>query len=249
MNKILSCFRRMVLPVAAVVVSGLLFTACLKNNDNNNSNIPAAGLMAFNLVPDQQSVVVQLSGNTLTAQPLNYLAFTGVYQNIYTGNRSVNAYSYPEASRLTNTNQTFDQNKYYSLFVVGIDSNYKNVVSVDNFDSLTASSGKAYVRYINAITDSVNAANVTITAGGSSVVNDHAVYTKVSEFKAVNPGDINIAVKSSNGVDVNRTIPVEAKKAYTVLLTGIPGETSESKKVQIRFVTNGTLTDNTPNNQ
>lgn len=246
MNKILSCFRRLVFPVVAIAVSGVLFSACLKNNDGDYTEIPAAGLMAFNLAPDQQSLVIQLSGNTLTQSPLAYQSFTGVYKNIYTGNRSVAAFDYPDPTPLTNTSQNFEQGKYYSLFVLGTGNKYKNVISTDNFDSLSASSGKAYVRYINAIADSVNAAAVTITSNGSAVVTDNAAYATVSEFKEVNPGEVTIAVKSSNGVDVNRTISLEQKKAYTVLLSGIPKETNESSKVQIRFVTNGTLTDETP---
>lgn len=243
MNKILSCLRRMVFPVVAIVVSGLLFTSCLKDNDGDNTNIPAAGLMAFNLAPDQSSLVIQLSGNTLTNAPLAYQSFTGVYQNVYTGNRPVSAFDYPNPTPLVTSSHNFELNKYYSLFVVGVDSNYRNVITTDNFDSLSASSGKAFVRYINAITDSVNAAHVTITSNGTAVADHNATYTSVSEFAAVNPGEINIAVKSSNGVDVNRTISVEAKKVYTILLSGIPGETNENSKVQIRFVQNGTLTD------
>lgn len=243
MNKILSCFRKSLLPVVAVVVAGVLFSACLKDNDGDNSQIPAAGLMAFNLAPDQQSLVIRLSGNSLTNSPLAYQSFTGVYQNIYTGNRSVGAFDYLASNPLVTTNHSFEQGKYYSLFVVGLDNKYKNVISTDNFDSLSASSGKAFVRYINAVTDSVNTANVTITSGGASVVNDNAAYATVSEFKEVAPGEITIAVKSNNGVDVNRTISVEAKKVYTILLSGVPGETDEKSKVQIKFVTNGTLTD------
>lgn len=241
MNKILSWFRKGVFPLVMVVVSGLFLASCLKNNNGDYQNIPAAGLMAFNLAPDQQSLLIQLSGNTLTANPLAYQSFTGVYQNIYSGNRSVTSFDYPKPSPLTNSNYSFEQNKYYSLFVVGIDSNYRNVISVDNFDSLSATSGKAYVRYINAITDSVNTANVTITSGGNSIVNDNAVYASVSKFREVAPGDINISVKSTNGVDVSRTISVEQKKVYTILLSGIPKDINERTKVQIRFITNGTL--------
>lgn len=241
MNKILSWFPKGVFPIVMVVVSGLLLTSCLKNNNNDQQEIPASGLMSFNLAPDQQSLLIQLSGNTLTPNPLAYQSFTGVYQNIYIGNRSIAAFDYPNPSPLVTSNYTFGQGKYYSLFVVGVDKKYRNVVSVDNFDSLSAASGKAFVRYINAITDSVNTANVKIVSGGNTVVNDNAQYATVSDFKEVAPGNIDISVKNSNGVDVSRTISVEQKKVYTILLSGIPNETDESKKVQIKFITNGTL--------
>jgi Domain of unknown function (DUF4397) len=245
MNKAFSYLRRSLVAVVTVVAAGVLFTACLKNKDDGNTDIPAAGLMAFNLAPDQQSVIISLSGSLLTQTPLAYTNYTGTYQSIYTGSRNVEAFDYPNNSPLASVSNNFELNKYYSVFVVGADSNYRNVVSVDNFDSLSATSGNAYVRYINAITDSVNIPNVSITAGGNSVVNENGAYAAVSEFKAVAPGDISIAVKNNNGVDVNRTISVEQKKVYTILLSGVPGATDDVKKVQIKFISNGSLTDST----
>jgi hypothetical protein len=243
MNKALFYLRRSLLPVIAVVSSGILFTACLKDKDNNGPGIPAAGLMAFNLAPDQSSLLIRLSGNNLTQAPLAYTNYTGVYQNIYVGNRPVEAYNYPNSTPITSSNYSFENNKYYSLFVIGANSAYKNIISVDKFDSLSASNGKAYVRYINAITDSVNTPLVTIAAGGNNVVNENAGYGAVSEFKAITPGEVAITVKNNNGVNATRNITLEQKKAYTILLAGMPGATDDNKKVQIRFITNGTLSD------
>ncbi len=247
MNKVLFYLRRSMIPVIAVVSSGVLFAACLKDSDYNNPDIPAAGLLSFNLAPDQSGMVIRLSGNSLTREPLSYTGFTGNYQNIYVGNRNIEAFNYNSNNRLTSSSYNFETDKYYSLFVTGNNGAYRNIVAVDNFDSLSASSGKAYVRYINAITDSVNASTVTIAAGGSNVVNDNAAYGAVGEFKAVTPGSITIAVKNNNGVDANRSITIEQKKAYTVLLIGVPGATDEDKKVQIKFINNGTLADSTAN--
>lgn len=245
MSKVLLYLRKGIVPVLAMVSAGVLFTSCLKNK--NEDNIPAAALMAFNLAPDQQSVVVALSGSSVTYSPLAYTNYTGTYQRIYPGTRAVESYDYPENSPLASVSQNFEQDKYYSVFVVGNANKYRNVVALDNFDSLSASSGNAYVRYINAITDSVNTPTVTIAAGGNNVVNENAAYAGVSEFKAITPGQISIVARNSSGVDANRTITLEAKKAYTILLTGVPGATEEDKKVQIKFILNGTITDEPAN--
>lgn len=243
MSRIIMYLRRSLVPVLGLVATSVLFTACLKDKDDDYHNIPAAGLMAVNLAPDQESVVITLSGNILTQQPLGFANYTGVYHNVYTGNREVAFYDYPSNEPLASINHEFKDSTYYSLFVIGYDDNYRNVIVTDQFDSLSATSGKAYVRYINAIADSVNAASVTVAKGGSNVVNDNAEFGKVSDFTAVDPGEISIAVKQGSAVDVNRTITVEEKKVYTIFLQGVPGETGESKKVQIRYITNGTLTD------
>ena len=241
MKKVLSNFNRSLFLGFAIIGLALLFTGCMKKGDD--VDIPSAGLMTFNLAPDQQSVVVALSGSTVSRTPMGYTSFSGLYQNIFIGTRNVESFDYPDENPLASTEFNFENDKYYSAFVVGVNGSYRNVVALDNFDSLSSTSGNAYIRYINAITDTVNNPSVTISAGGSNVVNDNAAYASVSEFTAVAPGEVSIAVKSGTAIDANRTITVEAKKVYTVLLVGMPGETDEFKKVQIRFIQNGTLTD------
>jgi len=242
MNLFLIRFRRGLIPVLGMIAVAVLFTACLKNKDED-TNIPVAGLMAFNLAPDQQSVVFGLSGNSLTPAPLAFSSYSGGYQNIYAGNRTVNAFDYPDNVPLASVEQSFEQNKYYSVFLLGSSDKYKNVISVDNLDSLSATTGNAYVRYVNAIGDSTINPAVTINAGATSIVNDNAEFGDVSEFKAVSPGEISIAAKNATGVDASRTITVESRKVYTILLVGTPGATDDLKKVQIRYILNGAVTE------
>ena len=241
MKKVSLRLRRNVIAGCVIAAAAVLLVSCMKNK-GDNTEIPAAGLMAMNLAPDQQSVVVSLSGNLLTRVPLAYSNYTGGYQNIYIGNRPVESFDYPASTPLATTNYNFEKDKYYSVFVVGANGRYRNVVSVDNFDSLSATSGNAYVRYINAVTDSVNTPLVTITAGSNSVVNENANYAGVSEFKAVTPGQITITAKNGTAIDASRTIDVVQGKVYTVLISGVPGA-SDDTKVQIRFIQNGTLTE------
>lgn len=245
MNKVLFYLRRSMVPIMAVVAVSILFTACLKDKDNNYPDIPAAGLLSFNLAPDQPGLVIRLSGNSLTQTPLAYTSYT--YNNVYAGNRNIESFNYNNYSQLTSSNYSFAPNKYYSLFVIGNNGAYRNIVAVDDFDSLSAAEGKAYVRYVNAITDSVNTPVVTIAAGGSQVVNENAAYGGVGTFTAVTPGNISIAVKNGQGVDASRNITVEQRKAYTILLVGTPGATNDNQKLQIRYVDHGTLTDSTGN--
>lgn len=223
--------------VAAIVVSvGVLFSACKKDkNDVPQSQVSA--LMAFNLVTDQPAVSVGLSGN-LFGTPLNYGSFTGTYLNIYSGTRQVSAYS--SNTLLDSLSYTFQPGKYYSVFITGVANNYKNVVVQDNYDSLTASSGKAYVRYVNGISGA-SSSNVTISNGGGNVVSNTATPGQVSPFVAVTPGALNVSV--TNETTASRTINVGQQKAYTILLMGQPNQSDTTKAVQIRFIENGTVTD------
>lgn len=242
MTKLLNTVRKSLVPVLAIALSGILFTACLKNKNDDQSNLPVAGLLGVNLAPDQESVVIGLSGNSLTLNPLSFPNYTGGYRNIYPGERTIESYDYPNSTPFATVSSRFDSGMYYSVFVIGLNGKYKNVIAKDNLDSLSATSGNAYVRYVNAITDSTISPNVSIKAGASSIVNESATYGSVSAFKEVTPGDIVIAVKNGTTVDATRTIAVEARKIYTILLAGVPGGTDDSKKVQVRFITNGELT-------
>lgn len=243
MRGILSFLQRNAVAAFSLLAIGVLFSSCLKNDDNKAPDIPAAGLMAFNLANDQQSVVIRLSGSSLTQNPLAYTNYTGLYQQIYTGQRTVESYDYPETTPLTSTPFNFVQDKFYSVFVVGYNNKYRNVVVEDSVGSLANNSGKAFVRYINAIADSTATPLVTLAAAGTNLFNDNAAYGQVSDFKEVAAGDVSVAVKDNDNIDASRTITLQQNKVYTVLLLGVPGDATEAKKVQIRFVENGTVTE------
>jgi hypothetical protein len=218
---------------------GIAFSSCKKDNLETQP-VPVAGLMVFNLSPDQSPVSVSLSGNQLPTGPIAYPAFSGRYLNIYAGNRRVESFG-ASAQLLDTVTYNFEPNKYYSVFVVGADDNYRNIVSYDNYDSLTASSGKAYVRYINALPNA-GSSSVSITAG-ATVVNNVAPFGQVSSFTAVDPGNVTINVINEGVPAVNRTVTLAGQKAYTVLITGLPNQADSARTVQIRFIENGTVTD------
>jgi hypothetical protein len=225
---------------AALAFLCLSFVSC-KKDDLNVDQPPAAALMAYNLVPDQAGVTFRLSGNPLPTGPLAYPGYSGRYLPIYTGARTV-AVSGSGGQLMDSMTYAFEADKFYSAFIVGASNNYRLVVSHDNYDSLTASSGSAYVRYINALSNA-GASTVTISAGGSNVVNVAAPYAQVSGFVAVNPGPVTVSVANESVAAVNRTITLDGRKAYTILLVGLPNQTDSAKSVQIRYIENGTVTD------
>ena len=240
--KIFSSIRMPLVAVTCLVSITVLLAACSKFNDddNNNNNTPVSGLMAFNLAPDKAFIGIALSGSNLTNEPLAYTNFTGTYQRIYTGSREVESYDNTSDSTISTVNYNFEANKYYSLFVTGINGVYSNIVTHDNFDSLSATSGKAYIRYINAIPDSTKPV-VAITSNGNNVINTPAAFSSVSDFAAADPGEATVTVKNNSTIDANRIISLEEGKVYTVLLVGMPGATDTTKAVQIKYILNGSL--------
>lgn len=233
---------------AAALFAMVLFTSCLKTNDNNDSNTPVAGLMAFHLSPDKPSIGIALSGNNLTNTALDYINYTGGYLGIHPGTRSVEAYDAGTGASFTGSDFTFNEGGYYSLFVVGAENEYRNVIVNDPLDSLPASAGKAYIRYLNAIPDPGNPL-VTISDNNGSAINEQAAFAAVSDFVEINAGNADIAISNDGSIQASRTVTLEERKIYTVLFAGIPGSEDTTKGIQIRYIENGTLSEDAAGQQ
>jgi len=221
------------LPLLGLVLTVFVFAAC-KKDDTEPVHTPNAGVMAFNLAVDKPAVGFALSGNTLGNTPLNYTGYTGVYLPVYTGTREVRTFDYYMGTTIAISSTTFADSAYYSAFVMGANGNYRNVVVKDEVAPVA---GKAWVRYVNAIPDSVSTPSVTVDTNTES-----APYATISAFTQVNAGPVNIAVSNGGSINATRTITMEENKVYTVLLAGLPGATDPANAVQIRFITNGTAT-------
>lgn len=234
-----------ILLLGAFLAVIIFISSCSHDDDNIQPDV--AGLMAFNLAPDRPLIGISLSGRDLGGR-LPYRSFTGGYLAIFPGNRFTQSYDGNTGEPLVEGQVTYDANKYYSLFVTGSGTTYKNIVVNDGLDTLTAMSEHAYVRYINAIPGSDNL-TLTISKDNEDLLTDHPDFDSVSAFKAVPTGEINIDLKDGKDIHVNRTISVEERGAYTLLLIGKPGGTSIDS-VQIRYVPNATLTlDSTAENK
>ena len=241
MNKFICRVRSAGVYAAFVLTACIVFSSCLKDKNNDaGTNTPAAGLMVFNLAADKSAVGFSIDGNSLTNVSLGYQSYNGGYAGIYPGQRMIDVYDfYSPSGTIASATGAFENGKYYSAFLIGVDTNYRNIIVPDNFDSLTATAGKSFLRYINAIPDSLSVPDVSITATGSGAITNPAPFGTVSTFAVVNTGDINVAIKNNNGINANRTFPVVERKLYTVLLTGIPG--SATTPVEIKYIENGTL--------
>ncbi|HMG66243.1 MAG TPA: DUF4397 domain-containing protein, partial [Chitinophagaceae bacterium] len=164
--------------VVSVFSAGILLFACNKSDNNMNNNSPVSGFMAVNLATDK-AVNVSLSGALITNGPLAFTSYTGDYLSVNSASRPVQTIDFNTSAVLDSSTFNFAPTRFYSLFVTGTNGHYRNVIVNDNFDSLPT--GKAYVRYVNAIPDS-SAPTVTITANGDNVVNNTAPFNTVSNF-------------------------------------------------------------------
>lgn len=226
--------------LSGFLLAALFFTSCNNDDDNNIPQPDIAALMAFNLSPDQPLIGVALSGNELNA-PLTYTSYTGGYVGIYPGKRSTSAFDLTSGNTFASKIYTYEANNYYSLFVTGANGTYENVIVNDGLDSLSAEANKSFIRYINAIPDSSNPM-ITINDGQNDVVKENAGFTDVSSFVSVNPGDVTIMINNDSTIQADRTISLEESQAYTVLFLGNPNGNDDADSIQIRYIINGKLT-------
>src|SRR5699024_4413348 len=126
-------------------------------------------------------IKVRLSGN-FGGPSLPYMSYSGGYLTILPGRFMVSTYGINAATSLADTTFRFMPKPYYSLFFVGANGQYENLIVNDSLNALSPISGKAYIRYIDALPNSTNT-NVTVTTTqGTTVVNEPASFKTVSKF-------------------------------------------------------------------
>lgn len=219
--------------LGVVLLGGLFLIACNKDHDNDHPNVPVAGIMAFNLAPDQSNIGIDLSGGGFIIAPIYYQSYTGGYLAAWPGQRNVRSYNYWNGTLLASSTAQLDTTQYYSIFVMGAKGNYRNVVTKDNVDSLQTDKGTALVRYVNAVPDS---AALQINNGHGD---QQLAFGGVSDFAAASAGNFTLNVSSSAGVSTSRTVSLTEGNIYTFLLSGIPNA-KDSTAVQIKYIINGT---------
>src|SRR5205085_8873508 len=129
-----------------------------------------------------------IGGNDLTNFPLQYTNYTGAYQGIYVGDRGVTSYDANSGAPLATASELFKDSAYYSVFVLGNNGRYKNLIVKDSLNNLASANGEAFVRYVNGIADSTKQPLVTISSNATDVFNRNASFGSGSDFKNATAG-------------------------------------------------------------
>lgn len=242
MEKLFLSLRRKISLSCIIMLMLVLSVGCKKDSVDEHMD-PVSHLMSFNLAPDKAAVNISVSGDVITNQPLGYPNYTGLYQDVDPGLQTVQSVDVGLNAAMASASLSFEEDKYYSLFVLGNQGNYSNIIVRDNYESLPVGSGKSYVRYINAIPDSSDL-TVSITANGSVILATDVHYATVSDFFPLDGLDLVIGIDNGVNVTAQETFNFQIGKAYTVLFTGIPGTPDLSKAVKIQYALTGSAAGN-----
>ena len=229
------------LPTATAFIMAVgLFSACKKSSDDNNNTTDNAGLLPFNLAPGT-SISIGVAGNAIITGALNFPNYTGEYIPVAPGTKIVDSYKFGQKDSVyASTAFEFTANRFYSLFLIGFNGHYKNLVIADRVDSSIIGTSKSYVRYVNAIADSADQ-HFVVTRGPSTVSDTTLKYTGVGAVRPIDPGELTFSVYDGATVKASKIVTMEANKLYTVILYGIPSATDETNKVKVAHIINGSL--------
>lgn len=220
-----------------VIGFSFLIISCKKDKTNTVQGV--AGLVAFNLAPDQNQLMVTLDGNYFTSTPLLYSRYTGKYFGVYEGDHTVVSFDNASNVDLANADFTFKDSGYYSLYFMGYKSHYRNFIVEDKLASIPKSTEKSFIRYLYAIPDSLGA-HVTISNAGINTFDENNTYGNITGFKQLEPGNVVVKIKNGSGdIDEQRTVDLEANGIYTILLQGTTQSTDTLQKVKISMIKNG----------
>ncbi len=220
-----------------IIGFSLLIVSCKKQKHEPNPGI--AGLVAFNLAPDQNQLMITLDGSYFTSSPLLYSRYTGKYFGVYEGDRTIVSFNNATNIDLAKVDFHFRDSGYYSLFFIGYKNHYRNFIVEDKLSAIPKSTGKSYIRYLYAIPDSLGA-HVTISNAGIKAFDESNTYGNISDFKQTAPGNADVKILNGSGdIDVQRTVNLEPDGIYTVLLQGTTQSTDTLQKVKINLIQNG----------
>lgn len=231
--------EKIAIPVFAAFLLITFFTAC--NKSVPTLRTPEAGMMIFNLVADQPSIGVKLGSTPIINASFPYGTYSPGYLSVYPGLKVLSSYVYTNGAVLAADPQQFNDSAYYSLFVMGAGDLYKNVFVTDPIDSLDATAGKAYIRYVNAVVGT-DETSVKVNTGGTDVINDLTAMGKVSGFIGVAPGNITVDITNPGDIKgATKDFNVTQNGVYTILLMGMAGSPDTSKAMKISPVFYGNI--------
>lgn len=223
-----------------LLLAVLIFSACNKTSPDNNNNTTDAGLLPFNLAPGT-SAGIDIAGTAIITGALNFPNYTGQYLPVSPGSKIIDTYKYGRKDSVyASTAYEFTARRFYSLFLIGFNGKYKNLIVADKVDSSMIGNAKAYVRYINGIADSSDQ-HFLVTRGPSTVLDTTIKYTGVGAVRPIEPGELTFSVMDGTNVKATKIVTLESNKLYTIIMYGVPSATDDVNKVKVSNIINGSL--------
>jgi hypothetical protein len=206
---------------ASVALLGITILSSCKKDDEYDVGETAAQVSLINASTNAGDSRLYVDGTLRTPTNVAYGNASGYY-GTFVGNQTVEVKSASGDATLTSSSTQLDALGYYSFVLVG-QNNSLGLVTVSDPGTAPAS-GKARVRFVNAVTN----ANTASLSNGSSTVADQVSYRAVSAPAEVNAGSYTFTAVSGNSRSAATTATLEAGKVYVVYAKGLIGGTGNT---------------------
>jgi hypothetical protein len=200
-----------------IVAALLILTAASCTKTTYDPPPAIAAVSFYNASPGAPPLSIYLNTNKIQNDSLLYKSSID-YVNAYPGNREVSAYR--NGTKAITKAITFDEGKFYSVFLTG---NYSTAEFVSLQDSLIAPpSGKATIRFVNM---SVGAPTLDLAlSNGTTVINGRA-YKQNSAFAPIDGDQQYNFVIREHGTTVDKvvlpSVNILAGHNYTIWARGV----------------------------
>lgn len=205
-----------------IIFSASFFTAC---NDDDNPIVPPAQTSELSIThasPDAPNVDIFI-GTTLVRSNVAYLS-TLQYVDLVPGNNQIVFKTAGTSTVLIDTTIFFQQDKFYSIFVMDSLANIQPLLVIDDLE--LPGSLNSNIRFINL---SPNSPSVNIQAQGkANPWFPFYSFGQAADFRPVTAGTYNIEMISTVSATILLTAPnvvLTQGRIYTLISNGFVGGT------------------------
>lgn len=213
-----------------------LLSACLSNFDDMGPQADIAHVSIYHGSPDAPELDIFAEANRINQNPL---AFSQVfpYQRFYATERRLRFSPHNALNTLLETNQKFEKDKVYSVFLVNPVTSMEAIVVEDKWSPPTTE--KSMVRILHLSPD---AGELVIRVNGNqNPFGDEIAYKEYTDFVALDKGKISIEVldkQSGEQVQVVQDIQIRGDRVYSLIVRGFRDEANGPNRLSLQLVTN-----------
>jgi hypothetical protein len=228
MKKVYLLLRKKAGIIGMFGLMAVLFSSCLKNNNDTNVDAPPSALISVvNASPGTQPLDFYLDQNKANIQAINYGSGLD-YLKAYVGKRTATFYLAGTQQKVKSDTATLRANQFYTLYLTNVSTAPDFVLLRDSI--VRPAAGTAAIRLVNV---SADAPAVDLAIKNGQVLATNKAYKGYSPFVSIPGGNTHtLEVRQAGTTTVLATIndvQLKSSSVYTVWLQGVAAATNDTK--------------------
>ena len=227
--------QRGILTATSLLAGSLLLSSCL--NDLDSPELPPAAYVSiFQGSTDAPALDIFANQNRVNQNPVSYTEVLP-YSAFYPGMRDFRFSAFNSATALLEKDFELKADSVYSVFVADEAEGIDAILVKDTWEDPTED--KAQLRFVHLSPDTEEV--YLEVSGSTDPLAEESVFRSVSDFQELSKGNFILTVKSAQTNEIliqTGTLELKGNRVYTLILRGLHGEESGSKKLDLQLITN-----------